>query len=188
MTTIVQTTPNGRDRKTLASQLDRLDNILDGLANALNESVAAAVQEAVTGVLTEILTNPTFTDRLRGPGDPPVENISTNTTTPPPPPGPGLVGKVTGGVRSAFGSLQNVGSDVLRRAATLASSGRSFLSSFFSGRLLPLAGVIVTAGIVIYLAGPQLSLLVTGAAGWLATMFTRARSSLRHSPTESSFQ
>jgi hypothetical protein len=39
------TTPaaNGRARKSLEHQLDRFDSILDGLANALNESVADAV-------------------------------------------------------------------------------------------------------------------------------------------------
>jgi GMP synthase PP-ATPase subunit len=185
MTTAVETIPNSRDRKTLASQLDRLDDILTGLAGALNESVATAVQQAVGDVLTTILTDPTFTDRLRGPGTPPVaENVSTDTTTPPPPPGPGLLGKVTGALRAGCGHVQRACGEVVRRATTLAGSGRSFLSSFFSGRLLPLAGVIVTAGLVAYLVGPHLPLLLTGAAGWLATLIARARSSLRRSPIE----
>src|SRR5215831_1476570 len=34
-------------RKTLASQLDRLDSILDGLSEALNGAVASAVEGAV---------------------------------------------------------------------------------------------------------------------------------------------
>jgi hypothetical protein len=41
------TTTNGQARKTLASQLDRLDSILDGLSDALNEAVATAVEGAV---------------------------------------------------------------------------------------------------------------------------------------------
>src|SRR5271165_868769 len=57
---------NGRaGRKSLAEQIDRLDGILDGLAEALNESVAStvqeavgiAVQEAVKAAVTEVLTN-----------------------------------------------------------------------------------------------------------------------------------
>ena len=40
------TTTNGV-RKTLASQIDRLDSILDGLSEGLNEAVATAVQGAV---------------------------------------------------------------------------------------------------------------------------------------------
>ncbi len=38
---------NGQRRPSLAELLDRLDRILDGLAEALNEAVAAAVKEAV---------------------------------------------------------------------------------------------------------------------------------------------
>jgi hypothetical protein len=42
------TSADGRtERKSLASQLDRLDRILDGLADGLNEAVAAAVKQAV---------------------------------------------------------------------------------------------------------------------------------------------
>jgi hypothetical protein len=192
MTTAVETNPNGRDRKTLASQLDRLDNILDGLADALNESVAAAVHQAVAGVLTEILTNPTFADRLRGPlNSPGPEIISTDTTTPPPPSGPGLVGKAAGALRAGCGSLQRAGGAVLRRAAVLAGSGRSYLwGTLFRGRLVPLAGAIIMVGLVVYLAGARLPLLLTGAVGWGAALIARARASLRRAPTQcmSSFQ
>src|SRR5262249_58322410 len=60
------TTLNNGVRKTLASQLDRLDTILDGLAENLNEAVAmtaansvkeivnVAVQEAVRAALIEM--------------------------------------------------------------------------------------------------------------------------------------
>jgi hypothetical protein len=42
------TSSNGRtERKSLAGQLDRLDMILDGLADGLNEAVASAVKDAV---------------------------------------------------------------------------------------------------------------------------------------------
>ena len=66
---------NGKTRKTLASQLDRLDSILDGLseglrdavASAVREAVGLAVQEAVQAVLTELLTNPALREQLQGP-------------------------------------------------------------------------------------------------------------------------
>src|SRR5262245_15478729 len=70
------TTLNNGVRKTLASQLDRLDAILDGLAENLNEAVAmaatnsvkeivnVAVQEAVRAALVEILTNTEVQKRL----------------------------------------------------------------------------------------------------------------------------
>jgi hypothetical protein len=58
---------NGRtQRKTLARQIDRLDSVLDGLAEALNGSVATAVKEvvgqvvreAVETAVREVLSNP----------------------------------------------------------------------------------------------------------------------------------
>ena len=60
-------------RKSLASQIDRLDAMLDGLADGLNEAVAQAVQgavalavkEAVQAVLTEVLTNPAVLAKLQ---------------------------------------------------------------------------------------------------------------------------
>src|SRR6516165_9239788 len=66
---------NGPARKTLASQLDRLDSILDGLseglsdavASAVSEAVGLAVREAVQAVLTELLTNPALREQLQGP-------------------------------------------------------------------------------------------------------------------------
>lgn len=47
MSTTTPTSMNGRMKKTLAFQLDRLDSILDGLAEALNGTVAEAVKETV---------------------------------------------------------------------------------------------------------------------------------------------
>jgi hypothetical protein len=66
---------NGPARKTLASQLDRLDSILDGLsegldravAQAVREAVGLAVREAVQAVLAELLTNPLLREQLQGP-------------------------------------------------------------------------------------------------------------------------
>ena len=60
-------------RKSLASQIDRLDTMLDGLADGLNDAVAQAVKgavalavkEAVQAVLTEVLTNPAVLAKLQ---------------------------------------------------------------------------------------------------------------------------
>jgi hypothetical protein len=76
------TTVNGQGRKTLASQLDRLDAILNGLSVGLNEALATTVEGAVTlavrqavgqavketlqVVLAEALTNPDLHAALRG--------------------------------------------------------------------------------------------------------------------------
>jgi hypothetical protein len=66
---------NGQTRKTLASQLDRLDGILDGLSEGLSDAVASAVREAVglavheavQAVLAELLTNPALREQLQRP-------------------------------------------------------------------------------------------------------------------------
>lgn len=47
MSASLQSGLNGRFKKSLAYQLDRLDSILDGLADALNGAVADAVKQAV---------------------------------------------------------------------------------------------------------------------------------------------
>src|SRR6516165_1158744 len=69
MTTAVRTNIDGEQRKTLSSQLDRLDGILDGLdsalAGAVQEAVSMAVKEAVQAVLTEVLTNRKLQEQLQ---------------------------------------------------------------------------------------------------------------------------
>jgi hypothetical protein len=102
-----KTSPNGQERKTLASQIDRLDSILDGLSDALNESVSTAVQEAVSlavkeavqTVLTEVLTNPELRDCLQPP-------------SPQPPPAP---------PRSGGSSSTSLGSQIRSQAGSLSS-------------------------------------------------------------------
>ena len=69
MTTAVRTNMDGQQRKTLASQLDRLDGILDGLDRALTgavqDAVEQAVKQAVQAVLTEVLTNRELQEQLQ---------------------------------------------------------------------------------------------------------------------------
>jgi hypothetical protein len=72
-------------RKNLADQIDRLDSILDGLAENLNEAVAtavqqavaAAVQEAVKLAVIEVVTNAELQQLLR-PMPPQAEAQTTN--------------------------------------------------------------------------------------------------------------
>ncbi|SRR5579875_3194559 len=65
MTTAVRTNSDGEQRKTLASQLDRLDGILDGLDRALTGAVQDAVEQAVQAVLSEVLTNRELQEQLQ---------------------------------------------------------------------------------------------------------------------------
>ncbi len=69
MTTAGRTNSDGEQRKTLASQLDRLDGMLDGLDRALTgavqEAVEQAVKQAVQAVLTEVLSNRPLHEQLQ---------------------------------------------------------------------------------------------------------------------------
>src|SRR6185312_11169240 len=69
MNTETRTNINAQPRKTLASQIDRLDGILDGLdaalAGAVQEAVEQAVKSAVQTVLTEVLTNRELQEQLQ---------------------------------------------------------------------------------------------------------------------------
>jgi hypothetical protein len=94
--TTTTTNPNGRTRKSLAEQIDRLDAILDGLSEALQGAVAAAVQEAagravqeaVQAVLAEALTNPALRERALPVDSQPVPQADS-------PPGPRPLGRLT---------------------------------------------------------------------------------------------
>jgi len=99
---------NGRihPRKTLSTQLDRLDGVLDGLAEALNQSVATAVKEAVglaareavSAAVQEVLSNP---DLLRTaaaqhvPSEPEPQESQPKPATPPK---PTVLGRLGNGV------------------------------------------------------------------------------------------
>jgi len=69
MDTRTKSPANGQSRKTLASQLDRLEGMLNGLdsalAGAVQEAVEQAVKQAVQAVLTEVLTNRELQEQLQ---------------------------------------------------------------------------------------------------------------------------
>ena len=118
---------NGPTRKTLASQLDRLDGILDGLSEGLNQAVAQAVreavglavQEAVQAVLTELLTNPALREQLQGPAAaqpaPPDESANKEGG------GESRLAALCGRVGDKLRSACRVGAGWLRQAGRAAS-------------------------------------------------------------------
>jgi hypothetical protein len=118
---------NGQTRKTLASQLDRLDSILDGLseglsdavASAVREAVGLAVREAVQAVLAELLTNPALREQLQRP--------AAAETAPPDGPanrsggGKGRLAALGGRVGDRLRSACRAGARWVRHAAQAAS-------------------------------------------------------------------
>src|SRR5262245_53197120 len=161
------TTMNDSVRKTLASQLDRLDSILDGLSDALNGAVASAVEGAVEravrqavgqavketlqAVIAEALTNPDLLAAARtllAPGSP--ADVPADPPEPREPPR-GLFRRACDGVRAglavAAAACHGAGASVAKQAATvksLARSGGRLLSRIW-GRLLAACGVGLAA-------------------------------------------
>jgi len=171
---------NGQVRKTLASQLDRLDAILDTLSEGLNEAVATAVEQAVEsavregvrqgvrGALSEILTDPEVLAALRATAAAQAgESQAAPAPASPSPEGkPGLLGRAWGwakaGVQKA-GSALGAAARRARQAAATARGGLRHLKPFRS-QILTALGVGAAAGVGAYFAGPY----VAAAAGWLA--------------------
>ena len=177
-----KTESNGQARRTLASQLDRLDGILDGLSDGLNQAVAdavrdavgvavkeaaaVAVREALQAVLTEVLTNPTLLEHLQPPA-PPTPPVAVPAQRP-----------------SLRERMSPAGTWAGRKAQAACTSCRRALASLGSGllalwrlrtRLLAAVSIGATIGLGAYLAGPWLSALAGGVAGGVVNLVHRVR-------------
>jgi hypothetical protein len=162
------TTTNGKLRKSLAEQIDRLDAILDGLSAALNESVAAAVKEAVglavreaiQAVVTEVFANPAVLELLHGVGTQPAkvgvgERLRTacNFVAAKAKAAAQACKKLCGrGVRTLIGLVKHLA--VVRHV---------------KAQLLTALGVGCLAGTAVYLAGPWLAVAAGGVGGFATT-------------------
>src|SRR5436189_3473412 len=87
---MTQTITNGTSRKSLASEIDRLQATVGGLGDAVREATTQAVREAVSELVTEVLTNPDVAALFRNAQAPPVQPPR------PRPSGGGLLGRLAG--------------------------------------------------------------------------------------------
>lgn len=180
-------TPNGRaTRKSLAEQIDRLDQILDCLADGLNEAVATAVreavgiaaQQAVQTVFTEILTNPAVLAKLQG-----LQAVAIAQPT-------NEVRKPT--LRERIRRIQSWIGDRLRDLGQVCSVVSQYLYQRsvslgnrlqvlrqFKGPLLIALGVGVLMGVTAYFAGPWLRGVASGLGGFTTTLAVKAGVLLR---------
>jgi hypothetical protein len=180
---------NGRtQRKSLAEQIDRLDAILDGLAEGINDTVVAAVRTAVV----EVLTNEKLRRRL--------QPVAAG-----PAPTGGWVGRLLGKARAFLGGLLRLvaagcagaaaalrkawdrGAEALgpgtARERAAAACGRvaatarrlwtkvvalKCLTLRFRRPVLVALGVGSAAGVLAYFSGPW----AAAAAGWLSGFVT----------------
>jgi hypothetical protein len=182
---------NGSQRKTLASQLDRLDGILDVLGEGLNEAVAAAVQnaveravqqavqQAVQGLVAEVLTNPDALALLRVALSPsaPVADVVATPATPPVPDRSRSGGFAGWLLRRARQSCQAAGAVALRCAAAAREGLR--LVKPYRRPLLLAAGVGTVVAVAACAAGPWVAAPTSWVAGFGTTLAVRASSALK---------
>src|SRR5262245_38460804 len=169
---------NHAARKSLASQIDRLDGILDGLAEALNESVAdavrgvvgQAVREAVEATAKELLASPALLSLAlqahraeTGPGAPQSEEPARRSPAWALRGALGRAGQLaSGAARAARGAV----AVALERLSGLAQAGGLLVAGLWAcRRACALAvGVGAAAGLASYLAGPALASAACGLA------------------------
>jgi hypothetical protein len=197
----MSTTTLNAGRKTLASQLDRLDTIIDNLADNLHEAVAMAtasviketltvvVQEAVRGALVEILANVEMQKRLSS------QIVSVQPPVP-------LMVRLAAKARSCWSWLkstmkgacskvkqmvsslaavvgakvQKARQQVVQRAKTcwMWTVALTALAKRFRLQLGVAVGIGVLVGVVCYLGGREIASLGCGLAGFVGSLATDA--------------
>jgi hypothetical protein len=182
-------------RKTLASQLDRLDSILDALDIGLKEAVATAVegaveqavrqaveqavQQAVQGLIAEVLTNADALALLRAALAP----EPAPAPPPPPPPPPKRAPSRSGGLGSwLWKRAAQACSAVCNGVRHVAGAAKKALNVArpYKKPLLIAAGVGTGVAVAACLAGPVLAGPAAWVAGFLGTLAVRAGATVRN--------
>ena len=169
-------TMNGKpQRKQLADQLDRLDGIIDALAEGLNQAVADAcgegARQAVRDVLIEIASNPELRAML-APQAVPMPAAAPVSATPPEPKKPGLWSRLKAQVAAARTAVvafatkakAAVAAKVAAVTATVAAAGTAAGEALPVRQALGVAlGVGLLVGLVCYQLPESASAAVAGA-------------------------
>jgi hypothetical protein len=167
-TNTATTNSNGKaPRKTLADQLDRLDNIIDALATGLNETVAevvkqavtVAVQQAIEGVVQAVVQNPELLRALVAQVVPPAATAQPATPASAPP----RPSRVKAGLSAAWGWLRQWGKKLRVRLGVVWQFRRQTLTAVafgvFTGAVASTPSQAV-ASVLAGVGGVALSLLV----------------------------
>lgn len=184
MTATATPLANGRPRKSLASQLDRLDSILDGLdqglagaiTDAIKEVLPAATAEAVRATIVELVTNPDIITLIRT-GGVPIAPSMAPSSVPMQAPQPAeskpnaiarawrwTTSKVKGigqGIASRVRGVREGAVGVYRQASSIWSLRRPVLISL---------GVGMVVGMICYASSPWLAGMVSGLAASVAAL------------------
>jgi len=114
------TISNGRpQRKQLSDQLDRLDSIIDTLAEGLNSAVADAAREgsrqAVKEIVTELLTNPDILAMIRSAAVGSIPAPMKSSESMPPVESPAPMAKPAGFVSTTISAVVKTASSAIVR-------------------------------------------------------------------------
>jgi hypothetical protein len=174
------TNTDGRTRKSLAEQIDRLDAILDGLSEALQGAVAAAVQEAagravreaVQTVQAEALSNPALRERALS-AESPLAPRADSPSVPRPPARltTWLGARARSCVQACVAGLCWLRDTAVRLSLLAGSRLRAVL----------LAAGAVTAGVA-HFARARIAALAGRLSGWATGLATMAGSTVRLLP------
>jgi hypothetical protein len=194
----MSTTTLNAGRKTLATQLDRLDTVIDALTENVNEAVTMAtanvvketltvvVQEAVRGALVEILANAEVQKRLAvnvQPSVPLIVRLAAKVRT--------AWSWLKSTVKGAWSKVKTVTSSLATAASTkLHQAGKQIrqraktcwmwtvaiaaLAKRFRTHLLVAAGIGLLVGAVFYLGGREIASFGCGLAGFVGSLATDA--------------
>jgi hypothetical protein len=198
------TNTHGGARKSLAEQIDRLDAILDGLAENLNAAVVDAVagavkdavQEAVHAAVIEVLTNAELKKRLQTPASKPsvpVVVVLANTarrcwswlTDTAKMVAKKAAGKATQAVRRCVASgrakLEEVREEVSKKARTgwMLAVALAAVAKRFRKQILVALVVGALVGVAFYVGGREIASVGCGLAGFVASLLTSAVSRLK---------
>jgi len=140
---MTQTITNGASRKSLAAEIDRLQETVAGLGQGLGEAVreatGQAVREAVGELVAEVLTNPDLAALLRNAQVPPAQ-----AARPRPSPAGGLLGRLAGWLQGPLQLARQAWQAAWRYkglALAGAAAALAVAAAWKAGPLLALAGL-----------------------------------------------
>ena len=197
-----------QQRKTLANQLDRLDNIIDAMADGLPKTIAdvvcqaisAALPQAIQAVITQVLSQPEVLRQLAGlnapvPAASPATNEAITTAPAQMPQTESAAPSSRSKLGTAWGWLRtttcNTGTWVCSKLPSVregvCAAGRKVWQHRYLVALSLAIGVMV--GCTSFVAGPLLSSMALGLCGaaasagaYLAAPFVRLWKSMQPQP------
>ncbi|HEX3313242.1 MAG TPA: hypothetical protein VHR72_00060 [Gemmataceae bacterium] len=195
MTQMMSPNCNGKARKSLASQLDRFDAMLDGLADAIPQAVAETirtvadqtVREAVHGVLTEILTDLAVLKKIHATAAPAMAEAPV-ATSPKPCSLAQRLSNCWAGTRAMLGKLRAVcATQVERLRSAMSNLGRRIvvlcaplaLMRRFAAPLAIALSIGVAMAAVAWFGGPLVGATLSGLGGVGASLALQAGMRLR---------